>query len=71
MLLIATGVISLGGCASTITGTTAQMCESLPPIYPSRKDTRGTLDQVAGNNAAREAWCGRPPKPTKPNPVTS
>lgn len=51
------------GC-ETITGTSAQMCKSLIPIYPSRADklTKGTETQIAASNAANEEWCGyRPP----------
>jgi hypothetical protein len=67
--LIAISAISLGGCGQTITGTTAQMCQTIVPIYPSRHDTKGTLEQVAGHNAAREAWCGKPSKREAPQKV--
>lgn len=63
----------LTGCSQSIAGTADQMCRSWLPVWISKADvlTPDTKEQVAGNNAAREAWCGRPPKPTKPNPVTS
>ena len=43
------------------------MCRGWEPIWLSRKDvvTQGTKEQIAGNNAAREAWCGTPQKPAQ------
>jgi hypothetical protein len=56
----------LTGCADwkQVTGTAAQMCKSILPVYPSRTDklTKGTETQIAASNAANEEWCGyRPP----------
>lgn len=56
--------VLLTACAATSEtkeGTAVQMCRSWIPIYPSRKDvlTQGTSEQIAGNNAASEQWCGK------------
>lgn len=50
----------LAACGTTITGTAEQMCDSIKPIRPSRKDvlTQGTKEQIVGTNAAIETWCG-------------
>lgn len=52
-------LLTLTGCSKDITGTAEQMCQSWQTIRPSRKDvlTQGTKEQIAGNNAANEAWC--------------
>lgn len=41
------------------------MCKQWRPLYPSKADklTDGTTRQIAGNNAANEAWCGVKPVP--------
>ena len=68
--LLKAALISLAGCVTSgcadwkqITGTAAQVCNTWKPILPSRSDklTEGTARQVAGNNAANEAWCGAQP----------
>lgn len=69
--LILVAGIATSGCADwgQITGTSAQMCKTWVPIYPSRSDkmTDSTTKQIAGNNAANEAWCGsRPPIKSDP-----
>jgi hypothetical protein len=48
------------GCSSATTVTSSQMCNSIEPIRPSRKDvlTAGTKEQIVGTNAAIETWCG-------------
>lgn len=60
--LISLAGIATSGCADwgTVTGTAKQVCEQWRPIRPSRADklTDGTTKQLAGNNAANEAWCG-------------
>lgn len=45
--------------ASTIATSSAQMCNSIEPIRPSRQDvlTQGTKEQIVGTNAAIETWC--------------
>lgn len=42
-------------------GTAEQICKTWKPIYPSRQDklTKGTAEQIAGNNVASEQWCGK------------
>ena len=44
---------------------TEAACEAWQPVWISKRDvlTDGTAEQIAGNNAAREAWCGRPEAP--------
>ncbi len=74
--MLRASLICLAGCATSgcadwgqITGTTAQMCKSWLPVYPSRADklTKGTETQIAGNNASNETWCGsRPPVKSDP-----
>ena len=72
MLALAPSLM-LAGCSGHIPAIDAAACEAWQPVWISRKDmlTEGTAKQIAGNNASREAWCGRPSKPPKPNPVTS
>lgn len=68
MLAAALSSALLTACAATTetrVGTAEQVCKSWGTIYPSRKDklTPGTERQIAGNNAAREPWCGKPKGP--------
>ena len=57
--LAAALLLTLTACSQSITGTSAQMCNSIDPIKPSRKDvlTQGTKEQIVGTNAAIETWC--------------
>lgn len=71
--LILVAGIATSGCADwgAVTGTAKQVCEQWRPIWPSKGDklTDGTTRQVAGNNAANEAWCGARPVPKEPAKV--
>lgn len=59
---------TLTGCSNSIAGTADQMCRTWLPVYVSKRDvlTTETKQDIAGNNAAREAWCGKPPKQEAP-----
>ncbi len=61
--------LPLAACGNTITGTAEQMCRSIKPIYPSRKDvlTQGTKESIVGTNAGIEAWCGPAPQKVAAN----
>jgi len=66
-LLIVLGLI-LSGCSANTTAIDPRLiCDTWRPIYPSRKDklTDGTIEQIAGNNAANESVCGKRPAPKR------
>jgi hypothetical protein len=70
LLVVLLSSVLLTACAATSEtrfGTADQVCRSWGTIWPSRKDklTPGTERQIAGNNAAREPWCGKPKGPPK------
>lgn len=54
----------LAACASPNigAGTRNVTCETMTFVWLSKKDTAGTIKQVAGNNAAWISTCGNPPK---------
>jgi hypothetical protein len=56
--------LALTACSQNITGTSEQMCRSWETIRPSRHDvmSKGTVEQIVGNNAARQVWCEVPPQ---------
>lgn len=60
--------LMLSGCSTPTAAINPQAaCESWQTIWPSRRDvlTDGTAEQVAGNNAARKAWCGTDSTPQR------
>lgn len=58
-------VFLLPGCVTTGAGTKNVTCESIKFVWLSRKDTLGTQQQVAENNAAWISICGNPPPKPK------
>lgn len=61
MMLSVVGVaIANSGCSQTVAGTAAHVCETWKIVTVSKKDvlTDQTKREIAGNNAARETWCG-------------
>ena len=62
---------TLTGCSKSIVGTADQMCRTWLPVYVSKRDvlTTETKQDIAGNNASREAWCGKPSKREAPQQV--
>lgn len=62
LALIAIGLV-LGGCATNLgAGNSNVTCQTMTFVWLSKKDTPGTIKQVAGNNAAWISTCGNPPK---------
>ena len=63
MLTLAAALPILSACARTTAGAgTEATCAQWRPITWSQHDTAGTIADVKGNNARREAWCtGRRP----------
>lgn len=59
MLCVLTAGIATSGCAQTVAGTAQQVCETWRSISISKNDklTDQTAKEIAGNNAARGAWC--------------
>lgn len=55
----------LAGCQTIGAGTKNVTCESIKFVWLSRKDTPGTQQQVAENNAAWISICGEPPPKPK------
>lgn len=56
----------LGGCPATVgSGTASVTCQTIKFVYLSRKDTPGTIQQVAENNASWISTCGNPPPKPK------
>ncbi len=61
--LMLSSSLTLAGCFQTLgSGTKSVTCETMTFVYLSRKDTPGTIKQVAGNNGAWVSLCGNPPK---------
>ena len=56
----------VAGCQHTGAGTTNVTCATIKFVYLSKKDTPGTIREVALNNAAWISTCGNPPPPPKP-----
>ena len=59
LILASIAATAVSGCAQTVTGTTAQMCQDWQQIGVSKKDvlTDQTATEIVGNNRARKVWC--------------
>lgn len=62
--MLACGIV-LTACQTTGSGTSNVTCSTMKFVYLSRKDTPGTITQVAENNAAWISLCGNPPPAKK------
>lgn len=64
--LIATALM-VAGCMHTGpgAGTSNVTCSTMEFVYLSKKDTPGTIQKVALNNAAWISLCGNPPPQPK------
>lgn len=63
-LIVAAGVVA--GCQHTGAGTSNVTCATMKFVYLSKKDTPGTIREVALNNAAWISLCGNPPPAPQP-----
>lgn len=67
---VATTSLALAACATTQNtegaATPQSTCQIFSPIRWSEKDTRDTIRQVIGHNAAGRAVCGWQPAAPKP-----
>ena len=59
MLCVLGAATASAGCAQTVAGTAAHVCDTWQPVTISKQDklTDETARGIAGNNAARQAWC--------------
>jgi hypothetical protein len=65
-LALLAAALVLGACATGPgAGTTNVTCQTMTFVYLSKKDTPGTIKQVALNNASWISTCGNPPAPPK------